>query len=190
MMSQALANDLELDDFMTIDWTLVEHRACGGYDRWFVVRTRSRQEKALARDLLARGLTCLLPVMSEVRYQGRRKAKVVAPLFSGYLFLFGSRDEAFVADRSEHAAQLLSVHDQESLSRQLRSICTVLRARGSLVACDPLTRGRRVEITSGPFKGVFGTVDTEKGDNRFVIYVDVIGKAAAMEIDRDLLRPV
>jgi hypothetical protein len=177
-------------EFMTLDWSLVASRSEQGLERWFVIRTRSRQEKALASDLLARGLTCVLPVVHEVRYQGKRKAKVVAPLFAGYLFLFGSRDEAFVADRSEHAAQLIDVHDQVSLHQDLRSLCHVLLRRGLLTPCDPLKRGVRVEITSGPFKGVFGTVDRTTGDNRFVIYVDVIGKAAAMEIDRDLLRAV
>lgn len=175
---------------MAIDWSSLELRASTGSERWFLVRTRSRREKALARDLLSRGVTCLLPVVTEVRYQGARKAKVVAPLFAGYLFLFGDREEAFTADRSEHAAQLLEVPDQSRLSDELRSLCTVLLARGTLIPCEPLKRGMRVEITSGPFKGVLGTVDTPRSDNRFVIHVDVIGKAASMEIDRDLLRPV
>lgn len=158
--------------------------------QWFIIRTRSRQEKQLAADLAARRISCFLPLVAEVRYHGRRKAKVVVPLFPGYLFLVGTREEAFTADRSGRSAQLIEVHNQERLHDELTAIVRILQAGGSLAPCTPLIRGTLVEVSAGPFKGIRGTVDMNLRDNRLVLNVDMIGKAAVLEIDRDLLRPV
>lgn len=158
--------------------------------QWFIVRTRSRQEKQLAADLTARRISCFLPLIEEVRYHGRRKARVIVPLFPGYLFLVGTRDEAFTADRSGRSAQLIEVPNQEQLQHELVAIMKILQAGGSLAPCIPLIRGTLVEVSAGPFKGTRGTVDMNLRDNRLVLNVDMIGKAAVLEIDRDLLRPV
>jgi transcription antitermination factor NusG len=158
--------------------------------KWFVLRTRSRQEKALTEDLAARKFACYLPLCTVVRYYGKRKAKAVLPLFSGYVFLKGDRDQAFIADRTGRIAQILDVTEQERLERELVAIADALDREGSLTPCEPLTRGTEVEVTSGPFKGIRGQVDVATRDNRLILHVDLIGGAAALEIDRDLLHPV
>jgi transcription antitermination factor NusG len=158
--------------------------------QWYIIRTRSRQEKQLAADLEARRICCFLPLVAEVRYHGRRKARVIVPLFPGYLFIMGTREEAFTADRSDRSAQLIEVLNQERLHDELTAIVRILQTGGSLAPCDPLVRGTVVEVSAGPFKGIRGTVDMNLRDNRFVLNVDMIGKAAVLEIDRDLLRCV
>ena len=158
-------------------------------DAWHVIRTRSRQEKALAEDLAAMGIRCFLPMTRLVRYYGRRKVDSPLPLFPGYLFLSGSRDDCFAADRTRRVAQILPVADQDRLHGQLTAIARVLRVQDVLHACPPLLKGMVVEVVSGPFQGVRGRVDTEVRDNRLILNVDVLGNAAVLEIDRDLLIP-
>lgn len=157
---------------------------------WYVIRTRSRQEKALAQDLAARAIRFFLPMVRTVRYYGRRKVRTVLPLFPGYLFLAGEREDCYTAERTGRVAQVLAVSDQESLCSELSSIAQVLQAEGLLTPCPPLVRGTLVEVSSGPFKGVRGRVDVGVRDNRLVLHVDLVGKAAVLEIDRDLLVPV
>lgn len=157
---------------------------------WHVVRTRSRQEKALAADLVARSIPCFLPLTRVVRYYGRRKVRALLPLFPGYLFMAGEREDCFTAERTGRVAQVLHVQDQESLRQELASISQVLRAEGLLTPCAPLEHGAEVEVSAGPFKGVRGRVDVHVQDNRLVLHVDMVGNAAVLEIDRDLLIPV
>jgi transcription antitermination factor NusG len=187
MTIQTKYNHIEVMDWSPEPWSVAPSQNAR---QWFIIRTRSRQEKQLAVDLAARHIRCFLPLVSEVRYHGRRKAKVIVPLFPGYLFLAGTREEAFVADRSDRSAQLIEVHNQERLHQELAAIMKILQAGGSLAPCIPLIRGTLVEVSAGPFKGLRGTVDMNLRDNRFVLNVDMIGKAAVLEIDRDLLRPV
>lgn len=158
--------------------------------KWYVVRTRSRQEKALAEDLAARAIRFFLPLARTVRYYGRRKVRTLLPLFPGYLFMAGEREDCYTAERTGHVAQVLDVSDQESLCAELGCIAQVLHEDGLLMPCPPLVRGTVVEVSSGPFKGVRGRVDVGVRDNRLVLHVDLVGKAAVLEIDRDLLIPV
>src|SRR4051794_8853151 len=76
---------------------------------WIVLHTKSRQEKALAQDLTARGVNCYLPLVNSVRFHGRRRSVIEEPLFPGYLFLRGRIDDAFVADRTRRVANILKV---------------------------------------------------------------------------------
>src|SRR4051812_29215303 len=69
--------------------------------QWHVLHTKSRQEKILCADLQAMNIAHYLPLVKCVRYYGKRKANIEMPLFPGYVFLMGSLDEAYQADRTK-----------------------------------------------------------------------------------------
>lgn len=166
------------------------HRLMQGHGAWFVLHTRSRQEKAVAADLTAAGTGCFLPLNDTVRYYGRRKAKVAEPLFPGYVFMFGEMDEAYTVDRCRRLAQVIRVPNQAQLTESLASLATVLAGGGELTPHPRLASGTWVEVTSGPFKGARGMVDRYSKPDRLVIQVDVLGQGSVLEIDGGLLIPV
>lgn len=167
------------------DWGVEAERG-----RWFVLRTRSRQEKALAQDLAARRIGHFLPLTRVVRYYGKRKAVVMEPLFPGYLFLRGEVEEAYAADRTGRVAQVLAAPDQDRLSEELAQIRLALSRGAPLRGCERIERGVLVEVSSGPFRGIRGIVAEAVRDDRLVLNVELIARAAQLEIDRTLLRPV
>lgn len=164
-----------------------ESQAASPSSRWIVLHAKSRQEKALAEDLSARGLELYLPLIRSVRYYGRRKAKVELPLFPGYVFLHGEREDGFTADRTGRVVSVLQVSDQKSFADEIAQIKAVLERDGRLVACDPIVNGTLVEVKSGPFRGVRGVVERGMPHDRLVIQVSMIGKGSELEIDRSLL---
>src|SRR5207244_383929 len=58
--------------------------------RWWVLHTRPRAEKTLARRLLGRNLPFFLPLYKRQWRSNGRSFKAHLPLFSGYVFLFGN----------------------------------------------------------------------------------------------------
>jgi transcription antitermination factor NusG len=158
--------------------------------RWFVIRTRSRQEKALSLDLAARGIDHFLPLSRVVRYHGRRKAVVMEPLFPGYLFMRGEIDQAYTAERTGRVAQVLAAPDQGRLREELRNIRLAQLRGAELTVCDRIECGVLVEVASGPLRGIRGTVEAAVRDDRLVLNVELITRAAQLEIDRTLLRRV
>lgn len=61
---------------------------------WYVLRTRSRQEKILARELAAAGVPCKLPLVRQSRCYAGREVVVEDPQYPGYVFLFGTAGQA------------------------------------------------------------------------------------------------
>ncbi len=157
---------------------------------WCVAYTKSRQEKALADDLDLLGIHHYLPVVNSVRYYGRRKIHCSLPLFPGYLFLCGTKADFITADRTRRVVRYIKPPDPARLRVELDSIRLALESGGELTPAPMLLKGVAVEITSGPFRGVRGVVASMSDAARVVLNVDLIGRAAALEIERDLLRPL
>jgi transcription antitermination factor NusG len=57
----------------------------------------------------------------------------------------------------------------------------------TLSECTALSEGRRVKILGGPFMGIEGTVTSTKGKAKVCLNVDMIGRAVAVEVDREYL---
>ena len=154
---------------------------------WFILRTRSRQEKILADDLDARGISHFLPLVECVRYYGQRKARVTTPLFPGYLFLRGTLDQAYEADRTSRVAQIIPVVNQVQLNWELRNISVAIANSATLDPYPYLREGLRVEVRSGPFRGLQGVIEHRTKRDRLILQVEMLGRAAGLEVDGGLL---
>lgn len=157
---------------------------------WWVLHTRPRQEKALGQDLTDLGIDHFLPLQRTVRYYGKRKFSVELPLFSGYLFLNGSLEQAIQADRTGRVAGLIKVKDQGRLHAELAAIRLALERGAVLSVSGMIESGDTVEVTSGPFKGLRGIVERLGTHDRLLLGVQLINRAAMLEIDHALLQRV
>jgi transcription antitermination factor NusG len=156
-------------------------------DTWFVLRTKSRQEKILANELRSRGIANFLPIINCTKYYGGRKATVELPVFPGYLFLRGDMDQAYDADRTRRVAQIIKVSDQERLDRELRSIYMALAGGAPLDPFPYLRAGVSVEVREGPFRGLRGVIEPGGRRDRLILQVEILGRAVSLEIDASLL---
>ena len=154
---------------------------------WFVLRTKSRQEKVLANDLDARGIANFLPLITCTKFYGGRKARVEVPLFPGYLFLRGDVDQAYEADRTRRVAQIIRVADQHKMDAELRNIHLALGVDALLDPFPFLRAGVRVEVRDGPFRGLQGVVQDRSRLDRLILQVETLGQAVSLEIDGSLL---
>ena len=162
---------------------IADDRAARPEASWYVLHTRSRQEKILSNDLGARQVDHYLPLVRRVRFYGDRKATVEEPLFPGYVFLFGALDDAYDADRTRRVANIIRVTDQQRLEWELNNIKLALSQDAALDPYPHLVRGVRVEVRSGPFQGLQGVIEEKGRNSRLILQVDVLGRAVSMEID-------
>src|SRR5690606_32224649 len=108
-------------------------------------------------------------------------------LFPGYIFLRGSRDDVYTADRTRRVSNIIKVHNQERLENELLSLSMVLGAGVTLDPYPYLRAGVRVEVRSGPFRGLQGIIEGRGKSNHLILQVDLLGQAVSMEIDPSLL---
>ena len=83
---------------------LLSGRPEPGLRRWWVLHSKPRQEKSLARYLYAAGLEYFLPT---IRKRNRIRGRIVTaqiPLFTGYVFLRADPSERLIALAARLAA--------------------------------------------------------------------------------------
>jgi transcription antitermination factor NusG len=159
-----------------------------GSASWFVLHTLSRQEKQLCEDLDNRFIRHFLPLVTKTHYYGRRKVVAELPLFPGYLFMLGSIEQAYSADRTGRVARILPVADQDQLNWEMRNLQIALQRKAVLDIYPNLRAGARVEVRSGPFRRLQGVIDERPGKrNQLFLQVTTLGKGVSLEIDSSLL---
>src|SRR5262249_14892482 len=90
--------------------------------RWLVLHLKPRQEKCLLRDLRERRVACYLPLVERrLRIRGRAVSSFV-PLFEGYVFMLGERQDRLSAFSTRRVVRALEVVDQEQLWYDLRQV--------------------------------------------------------------------
>lgn len=168
------------------------HSNCGKQDvfdghsgDWIVLHTRNRQEKALAEELDAMRIRCFLPLTTEMRYHGGRKATVHVPVFPGYLFLRGSLDDAYRADRTRRVVKIIPVFDQAALQTELLNLHRVLVAGKRVHRRRALECGMPVEVTAGALRGLRGVVEDLQSKDRVILQVKTLGSAVSVDVDAD-----
>lgn len=154
---------------------------------WWVAHTRSRNEKALAHDLISKDIRYFLPMSWRVRRRRGRRIRSLLPLFSGYLFFCGDENERLEVLKTNRVANLIEVKDQEELLRELVQIEHALRTGANLTPHKYVRAGRHCRVIAGPLADLQGIVVRTKNTTRLVLQIDMLGEATSVEIDTEMI---
>jgi transcription antitermination factor NusG len=144
--------------------------------------------------LSERGIEVFLPMREVVSRWKDRKKKVWLPLFPGYLFVHHE-------DTPENRYRVLNLPGAVRFvgfggsaepvpDSQIDAIRRFLEAGLSADPYPYVRLGTRVEVTAGPLKGVVGVLVEKRRHLRFVLQVDLIRQAVAVDIDASDVRPL
>jgi transcriptional antiterminator RfaH len=158
--------------------------------QWWVLYTKARHEKALARQLLGGEIPFYLPLIVKNAVRRGRRVRARVPLFSGYVFLYGSEEERVLSLTSNHVSRVLKVPDPDGLRADLRQLRKLIAADVPLTVESRLAPGDRVRVRSGPMAGIEGTVLSRRGRTRLLVAVNFLQQGASVEIDDFMLEPL
>jgi transcriptional antiterminator RfaH len=157
---------------------------------WYVLHLRPRCEKKMAEHCRVNKLSHYLPLRQETKVYQRRKVTVEKPVFPGYFFVgFDAEGRATVL-KTNNVVRILVPGRRRQLLHELAQIRKALAADRTLGTVAAMTSGKRVRITGGPFMGIEGTVTVVKGKNMVRLNVELIGRAVAVEVQREFLEIV
>jgi len=165
---------------------------------WWVLHTKPRQEKCLARHLLQSHVPFYLPLIERRSLIRGRMLKSHVPLFPGYLFLLGVRDERLAALATHRVVHSLEVSDQQTLWNDLVQVHRLIGTGAPITPEERLEPGDLVEIMRGALAGLKGRIIRAASGRRFVVQVNFIQRGASVmlddfnliAIDDDLAEPV
>lgn len=152
---------------------------------WYAIYTRHQHEKSVSQILARKGFETFLPLYS-ASHRWKDRTKVVSlPLFPSYVFFNGD---------SSRRLDILStpgIYDIISFSNQpapipAKEIEDLRRVVESGIPIDPhpfIRCGETVRVKSGPFAGVEGNLVRKKNICRLVLSVEILGRAAVVEIE-------
>jgi transcription antitermination factor NusG len=166
---------------------LVEAGPGEGLRQWWVLYTKSRQEKSLARDLLQHQIPFYLPLVKSNKVYRKWRVSTYNPLFSGYVFLFGSGVERGRSLTTNRLSRILAVEDGDSLLHDLRQLQLLIASDAPLTLESRLAAGARVRVRRGPLEGLEGTVLERRGQTRLLVSVNFLQQGASIDIDDFML---
>jgi len=158
--------------------------------RWHVLHTKSRQEKLLAEELHKADIGHFLPLVRKTQFYGKRKAVVELPLFPGYLFIRGTIEDAYLATRTKRIAKIIEVADQAKIDWELTNLHLALSSQVPLDPFPYLKEGSKVEVRSGPLRGLQGFIESRIGGGRLILQVEMLGRAVSVEVHGATLEPL
>lgn len=159
---------------------------------WYALYTRHQHEKAVENVLRYKGFEVFLPLYVTAHRWKDRYKEVSLPLFPCYVFIKSQREyyskvlatpgvHSFVTNAGEPIP--LSSVEVDAMRRTVEG--------GTGVEPHPfLACGDWVRVTSGYLQGVEGILVQKKNLHRLVISVEMLGKAASVEIDGFLVERI
>jgi len=153
--------------------------------QWFALCTCANHEKRVSAQLQARGIEHFLPLYRSVRRWTDRRVQLDLPLFPGYLFVHFARPARLRVLETPGVVRLVGF-DGQPYALPESDIQALRTGLGSSLRFEPhpyLKVGSRVRLVRGPLTGMQGILTRKKNIYRVVLSLDLIARAAAVEVD-------
>jgi transcriptional antiterminator RfaH len=159
---------------------------------WYLAASKTREEFRAVEHLFNQGIKAFAPSINIEKIQAGRKIVVSEAMFKGYIFvnLFpehelwhkvrstrGVRDWVRFANKvAKVPCSLVDSLIQQNAENKFKVI----------KKCFNL--GDKVEVMSGPFKGLSGLYQTSCGETRSLILIDFLGKQSRLELENKQIK--
>ncbi|WP_297815209.1 UpxY family transcription antiterminator [uncultured Polaribacter sp.] len=143
---------------------------------WFVIYTKSRQEKKVALELEKMGITVYCPMINQIRQWSDRKKKVEVPLISSYVFVqLKERDREAVFEVPGIVRYVYWLEKPAIVRDEEIAVMKAWLSTQTVEAkVEGLRRGDRMKVSSGIFEGKEGFVE-EISKNRVLLLLPDLG---------------
>ena len=158
--------------------------------RWWVLRTKHQQEKAIARQLLCREIPFYLPLVAKDHIIRGKRVQSHIPLFACYVFLYGTDEEYLLAMKTNRVLNVLHVPDQQQLLDDLRQLRQLIASGQPITMEKRLKAGQRIRVRHGPFAGQEGTIIKRRGAARLLVAINFLQQGASVAIDDFVVEPI
>src|SRR5580698_7912811 len=152
---------------------------------WYALYTRHQHEKMVDQVLTNKGFNTFLPLYATTHNWKDRTKALSLPLFPCYVFLKGGIERRLQILTTPGIYGLVSSAGQPAAipDIEIDSIRWVVESGARVEAHPYLKCGNWVRVKSGPLAGVEGILVRKKNISRLVLSVEILGTAAAIEVE-------
>jgi transcriptional antiterminator RfaH len=157
---------------------------------WHLLMTKPREDERAETHLLNQGYEIFRPLLRHFTIKAGKQVAATEPLFPRYIFI--SLDDAL-----SNWSKLRSTRGVAKLVRftEMPAKVPQVLIEALKMQCDEsgtldITRekpfvfeaGDLVEVTAGSFKGLQAIISEQKGEDRVILLLNLLGKEQAIEI--------
>lgn len=158
---------------------------------WWLLYTKSRQEKQLMRQLRTLKVPHYGPQIEQRRRSpsGRVRTSYV-PLFNNYVFLCGGESERYHAVCTGCVQQAAEIADVSQLVDDLTQVSDLINIGVPLSVEARLSPGQQVRVKNGSFAGFEGVVIRRDQETRLLVCVRFMDQGVSVKLDDCQLEPI
>ncbi len=158
-------------------------------EKWIVVYTKPRHEKAVSNELHKKGYEVYLPLLKERRKWSDRKIWIEFPLFRSYLFVRIDKKNALPVLQTYGVVKIIKFGEKIGIVQDeiIKSIRLMIEGGYKPEPLDFFIKGDPVIVKDGPLKGLIGEVVRIDNNKRLIVRIDVIQHSVSIQIKRGFL---
>ncbi|MCC9601103.1 KOW motif-containing protein [Stieleria sp. JC731] len=158
---------------------------------WWLLYTKSRQEKQLMRQLRELNLSHYGPQIEQRKRSpaGRVRTSFV-PLFSNYVFMCGTEEDRYNAVCTGCVQKVTEITDVEILLADLHQISDLISIGAPMSIEERILPGQHVRVKNGPFAGFEGVVIRRDQETRLLVSVQFMDQGVSVKLDDCQLEPL
>jgi transcription antitermination factor NusG len=163
----------------------MEIQSASDAQNWYALFTRYQHEKSVAFALSNKSLEVYLPLYRSVRRWQDRAKQLWFPLFPCYVFVREGMDRQLQILTTPGVIHIVGWGGHPAIvpQTQLDAVRQIIESCLIVETHPYLQCGDRVRVKTGPLMGLEGILTRKKGVARLVVSMEMLGRAAAIEID-------
>jgi len=158
---------------------------------WWMLYTKSRQEKRLMRHLRRLEIAHYGPqIPKRQRSPSGRIRTSYVPLFNNYVFLCGDDESRYEAVCTGSVQKVTEITAPTEFLYDLRQIRSLIEMGVPLTIESRLAPGQQVRVRSGAFAGYEGTVLRREQETRLLVAVRFMEQGVSVRLEDCQLEPI
>ncbi len=155
-------------------------------EKWFLLKTKTRQEKRAMENLLRQHVDCYCPEAFVEKILRGKKSQVIEVLFPGYLFVnFRNPESSIQSVKNTRGVQSFvsfGGHPACVPSALIQELKEKIKLSENLLISSLPKRGDKLKVTGGPFKGISVVFSQPNGDKRAEVLLNMMNQQVKASI--------
>ena len=161
---------------------------------WYILHCKGGQEARAKDNVENQGYATCLPQIKQQKILRGKKADRIEALFPGYLFVHldtGTTNfNALRSTRGVNGFVRFGGIPATVPAVVMDSIIALEQAFNDQPEAEPVFEsGDKVQIAEGPFSGLDAIYSMAKGEDRCLVFLDMLGKQQRITLEETALRP-
>ena len=165
-----------------IDLSSSTYRNFNSHQHWYVLYTRTQQERKVYKDLLENNITCYLPEQKIILKGKKIFDKLILKCFLFVKIDLKSRNLILQIKGIKHFVEFNGIPAIISDSK-IETLKLILKQKKEVKKISYFISGKNAKIIRGPLKGITGVLVKIKDKYRFIIKFNIMMKAISFDIE-------